>query len=240
MSTSGVQIKTLQIDGRDVGAREDQTILEVAQENGIYIPTLCHVDGLSEVGACRVCLVEIKGNPKLLPACVTKVQDGMEVMVNTERLRNYRRVIVEMLFSERNHICSVCVTNGHCELQTLAQKLGISHITVPYRHPRLSVDASHQRFIVDHNRCILCTRCVRVCDEIEGAHTWDLDGRGITSRVITDLKRPWGESETCTACGKCVHVCPTGALFEKGKSVAEMSKRRQFLPYLTLMREGRS
>jgi bidirectional [NiFe] hydrogenase diaphorase subunit len=236
---AGVQIKTLQIDGQDVGAREDQTILEVAQENGIYIPTLCHVDGLTEVGACRVCLVEIKGSPKLLPACVTKVQEGMEVVVNSERLTNYRRVIVEMLFSERNHICSVCVTNGHCELQTLAQKLGIFHITVPYRHPRLTVDASHQRFMLDHNRCILCTRCVRVCDEIEGAHTWDLDGRGVSSRVITDLKRPWGESETCTACGKCIHVCPTGALFEKGKSVAEMSKRRQFLPYLTLMREGR-
>ncbi len=236
---AGVQIKTLQIDGQDVGAREDQTILEVAQENGIYIPTLCHVDGLTEVGACRVCLVEIKGSPKLLPACVTKVQEGMEVVVNSERLTNYRRVIVEMLFSERNHICSVCVTNGHCELQTLAQKLGISHITVPYRHPRLTVDASHQRYMLDHNRCILCTRCVRVCDEIEGAHTWDLDGRGVSSRVITDLKRPWGESETCTACGKCVHVCPTGALFEKGRSVAEMSKRRQFLPYLTLMREGR-
>jgi bidirectional [NiFe] hydrogenase diaphorase subunit len=239
MTTADVQIKTLQIDGQDVGAREDQTILEVAQENGIYIPTLCHVDGLTEIGACRVCLVEIKGNPKLLPACVTKVQEGMEVVVNSERLTNYRRVIVEMLFSERNHICSVCVTNGHCELQTLAQKLRISHITVPYRHPRLKVDASHQRYMLDHNRCILCTRCVRVCDEIEGAHTWDLDGRGVSSMVITDLKRPWGESETCTACGKCVHVCPTGALFEKGKSVAEMSKRRQFLPYLTLMREGR-
>jgi bidirectional [NiFe] hydrogenase diaphorase subunit len=239
MTTADVQIKTLQIDGQDIGARADQTILEVAQENGIYIPTLCHVDGLTEVGACRVCLVEIKGNPKLLPACVTKVQDGMEVVINSERLTNYRRVIVEMLFSERNHICSVCVTNGHCELQTLAQKLGISHITVPYRHPRLKVDASHQRYMLDHNRCILCTRCVRVCDEIEGAHTWDLDGRGVSCMVITDLKRQWGESETCTACGKCVHVCPTGALFEKGKSVAEMSKRRQFLPYLTLMREGR-
>ena len=239
MSTAGLQIKTLQIDGQDVGAREDQTILEVAQENGIYIPTLCHVDGLSEVGACRVCLVEVKGSNKLLPACVTKVQEGMEVFVNTERLKAYRRVIVEMLFSERNHICSVCVTNGHCDLQTLAQQLGITHITVPYRHPRLNVDASHQRYIHDHNRCILGTRCVRVCDEIEGAHTWDLNGRGANARVITDLNGAWGESDTCTACGKCVHVCPTGALFEKGKSVAEMSKRRQFLPYLTLMREGR-
>jgi bidirectional [NiFe] hydrogenase diaphorase subunit len=234
-----VQIKTLKIDGRDCGAREDQSILDVAVENGIFIPTLCHIDGLTEIGACRLCLVEIKGNPKLLPACVTRIQEGMEVQVNSDRLKAYRKMILELLFSERNHICSVCVTNGHCDLQTLALKLGVDHITVPYRHPRMPVDASHQRFVVDHNRCILCTRCVRVCHEIEGAHTWDVTGRGAQTKVITDLSGRWGESDTCTACGKCVHVCPTGALFEKGKSVAEMSKRRQFLPYLTLMREGR-
>ena len=105
--------------------------------------------------------------------------------------------------------------------------------------PNASVDASHERFVVDHNRCILCTRCVRVCDEIEGAHTWDVMGRGTNSRVITDLNQPWGTSDTCTSCGKCVQVCPTGALFEKGKSVAEMAKRREFLPYLTTMRGQR-
>jgi bidirectional [NiFe] hydrogenase diaphorase subunit len=117
--------------------------------------------------------------------------------------------------------------------------MGMNHVTVPYRHPRLPVDASHPRFLMDHNRCVLCTRCVRVCEDIEGAHTWDLMGRGAGTRVITDLNLPWGESESCTGCGKCVQVCPTGALAEKGMSVAEMSKRRQFLPYLTLMREGR-
>ncbi|HWR35306.1 MAG TPA: bidirectional hydrogenase complex protein HoxU [Clostridia bacterium] len=239
MSPASVEIKTLKIDGRDVGAREDQTILEVALENGIYIPTLCHLEGLTEIGACRICLVEVKGTPKLLPACVTRVQEGMEVMVNSERLQNYRKVIVELLFSERNHICSVCVSNGHCDLQSMAQKLGITHISVPYRHPHMPVDASHERYINDHNRCILCTRCVRVCHEIEGAHTWDVTGRGSQAKVITDLNTAWGESDTCTSCGKCVQVCPTGALSEKGKSVSEMSKRRQFLPYLTLMREGR-
>ena len=91
----------------------------------------------------------------------------------------YRRLILELLFSERNHICSVCVSNGHCELQTLAQTLGMTHVHFPYHYPKLPVDASHERFVVDHNRCILCTRCVRVCDEIEGAHTWDVMGRGI-------------------------------------------------------------
>lgn len=231
-------ITTLKIDGKECGARGDQTVLEVARENGVDIPTLCHIEGLSEIGACRLCLVEVKGSPKLHAACVTRVQEGMEVTVNSDRLLGYRKMIIEFLFSERNHICSVCVSNGQCDLQGLAQKLGVNHITVPYRHPWMPVDASHPRFVADHNRCVLCTRCVRVCDEIEGAHTWDVAGRGESAKVITDLSGKWGDSETCTGCGKCVQVCPTGALSEKGKSAGEMSKRRQFLPYLTLMREG--
>ena len=235
----GTNIKTLKIDGKDFSARQDETILAVARQNKIFIPTLCDLRGLSTVGACRLCLVEIKGSNKLLPACVTRVEEGMEVTTTSERLDRYRRSILELLFTERNHICSVCVSNGHCELQTLAQRLQITHVHFPYRYPKVQVDGSHDRFIVDHNRCILCTRCVRVCEEIEGAHTWDVMGRGIDAKVITDLNQPWGSSETCTGCGKCVHVCPTGALFEKGRSVAEMLKRRQFLPYLTLMREER-
>lgn len=232
-------IKTLKIDGEDFSARQEETILDVARQNEIFIPTLCDLKGLAHVGACRLCLVEVKGSNKLLPACVTRVEEGMEVTTNSERVQGYRRQILELLFTERNHICSVCVSNGHCEMQSLAQKLGITHVRFPYRYPQLEVDATHERFSVDHNRCILCTRCVRVCDGIEGAHTWDVMGRGIEAKVITDLNEPWGQSPTCTACGKCVHVCPTGALFEKGKSVAEMSKRRQFLPYLTEMREER-
>jgi bidirectional [NiFe] hydrogenase diaphorase subunit len=237
--TTPVRVKTLQIGGVVVGAREDQTILEVARENGIWIPTLCWLEGLSNVGACRLCMVEIKGSNKLFPACVARVEEGMEVTVESERLAKYRRMILELIFSERNHVCSVCVSNGHCDLQSLAQTLGLDHVHYPFIYPGLSVDASHERFVMDHNRCILCSRCVRVCDEIEGAHTWDVMGRGIQAAVITDLKQPWGESETCTGCGKCVQVCPTGALFEKGKSVAEMSKQRRFLPYLKSMREGR-
>ncbi len=235
-----VQIRTLKIEGIDISATGEQTILEVALENGIKVPHLCNVEGLSRVGACRLCLVEVKGSNKLMAACVTQVEEGMEITVHSERLDHYRKLILEMLFSERNHICSVCVVNGHCEMQNLSMDLGLTHISVPYLHPKVGVDASHPRFTLDHNRCILCGRCVRVCGEIEGAHTWDVMGRGIDARVITDLNEPWGESESCTSCGKCVQLCPTGALFEKGKSVAEMSKRKQFLPYLTLMREARS
>lgn len=230
-------VKTLKINGHDFSARPDDTILDVARENKIFVPRMCELEGLSTVGACRLCLVEVKGSNKLLPSCVTHVEEGMEVTTNSDRLHHYRKMIVELMFTERNHICSVCVSNGHCELQSMAQKLNIDHVRFPYRYPQVEVDASHERFVLDQNRCILCTRCVRVCDEIEGAHTWDVMGRGIESEVVTDLNQPWGSSETCTSCGKCVQVCPTGALSEKGKSVAEMEKRRNFLPYLTMMRE---
>ena len=139
-------VKTLVIDEQEVSARAGQTILEVARENDINIPTLCHLEGLSDVGACRLCLVEIKGSNKLLPACVATVQEGMEVSTNTERLQKHRRTILELLFAERNHICSVCVSNGHCELQTLGQEQGLTHVRLPYRNPELTVDASHERF----------------------------------------------------------------------------------------------
>jgi bidirectional [NiFe] hydrogenase diaphorase subunit len=231
---------TLTIDDRDVCARAGQTILDVARENVIDIPTLCFLDGLTMWGGCRLCLVEVAGTSKLLAACATQCQEGMAVKTNTPRLQAYRRTIVEMLLSERNHVCAVCVSNGHCELQTMAQKLGVTHVGMPYRYPPLTVDSSHDRFRLDHNRCILCTRCVRVCDEIEGAHTKDVKGRGIKAAIIHDLDQPWGDAESCTACGKCVHVCPTGALTDKGTAVAEMAKRRAFLPYLAQMREVNS
>ncbi len=232
-----VEVKTLIIDGQEVSALRGQTILEVARENDINIPTLCHLDGLSDVGACRLCLVEIKGSNKLLPACVATVYEGMEVSTNTERLKKHRRMILEMLFAERNHICSVCVSNGHCELQAMGQEQGLTHIRLPYRNPALTVDASHERFTADHNRCILCMRCVRVCAEIEGAHVWDVMGRGINSIVITDLNDEWGKS-TCTRCGKCVQVCPTGALFDKSKVGSDHPKYPDFLPNLKMMREA--
>lgn len=232
------QSLTLTIDGQPVAAQQGQTILEVARERGINIPGLCYVDGLSMWGACRLCLVEVAGQRRLLAACATECAENMVVQTNTERLQNYRRMIVEMLFAERNHICSVCVSNGHCELQSLGQQVGVDHIHLPYRYPRLSVDSSHERFRLDHNRCILCTRCVRVCAEIEGAFTKGVAGRGIDAHIINDLNQPWGDSDTCTSCGKCVHVCPTGALSEKGTGPSEMAKYQQFLPYLAVMRGG--
>ncbi len=230
------RILTIKINDQAISAHEDETILELARQNGIVIPSLCYLDGLSAWGGCRLCMVEIKGSDKLFSACTTYPLEGMEIVADSERLKKHRRDVLGFMFSERNHVCSVCVSNGGCELQDLAAALGMSHVEHPYLNPVLSVDASHKLFCLDHNRCILCTRCVRVCDEIEGAHTWDIMGRGNTARIVADLNQPWGEAGSCTSCGKCVQVCPTGALFEKGKSVAEMRKNREFLPYLQLMR----
>jgi bidirectional [NiFe] hydrogenase diaphorase subunit len=233
-----MSVYTLQIDGVECAGAGDQTVLEVARENGIAIPTLCHLDGLCDVGACRLCVVEVKGSAKLLPACTTQIADDMDVETASPRLQEYRRTIIEMLFVERNHVCAVCVANNHCELQARAEDVGLTHLELMNINPKLDVDASHERFAIDHNRCIMCTRCVRVCDEVEGAHTWDVMGRGIDARVVTDLGMPWGESPTCTSCGKCVQVCPTGALFEKGRPVGTTKAGRPFLPYLKAREEG--
>ena len=232
-----MSVKTLTIDDKMVTGVVGETIFDVAWENGIHIPRLCHIGGVSNVGACRLCLVEVEGRKKLLASCMTPVEEGMVVHTNSDRLRAHRRLIVELLLAERNHVCSVCVMNGQCELQDLAEELDIDHVRLRCQFPKLGVDTSHEQFGRDHNRCILCTRCIRVCDEVEGAHTWDISGRGTKSLIITDLGEPWAKSDSCTSCAKCVHVCPTGALFTKGKTVGEMRKDRKFLKYIVTARE---
>ena len=229
--------KTLIIDGKQVSAQGDATILDAAADAGIKIPTLCHLGGVYDVGACRLCLVEVAGSKKLVSACTTRVKEGMEVHTDTERLRKYRRMTLELLLAERNHVCSVCVSNGKCELQTLAWQNGVDHVGYDYCFPKWGVDATHKLFGLDHNRCILCQRCVRVCWHIEGAGTKNVAGRGAKSNIIDDLKQPWGDSETCTSCGKCVLSCPTGALFNKGSTVGEMSRDRFKLEYIVNARQ---
>ncbi len=227
----------LTINGIQVTAREGQTILDVCKENNINLPVLCDLKGLTPVAACRLCLVQVKGLPKLVPACTTKVQDGMEIEFDNQKLKDYKRMIVELLFAEGNHVCASCVVNGYCELQDLGFAVGMDHQRFDYLWQVFSIDASHERYVMDQSKCVKCTRCIRVCDEVEGAHVWDLKGRGIKVRVSAGFDEPWGEIKECTKCGKCVQVCPVGALFEKTATTSEMIKERGFLQRILEGRE---
>ena len=227
---------SIRIDGELITAREDQTVLETAREHEKYIPTLCYLKGLSATGACRLCMVELAGTDRLLPACTTPVQDGMSIRTTSPKLEEYRRMAIELLLVERNHVCSVCVSNGRCELQALAQSLEVTHVRYPYNNPRLPVDMSHPRYVLDHNRCILCTRCVRACSELECAHVWEVSARGISSRLVSDMADDWGNARNCTSCGKCIQACPTGALVEKGLAPTHMEKNFKVIARISASR----
>ncbi len=219
MNTIPVIINDIKLDV-DPGC----TILEACRQHDIEILTMCHLEGVMDIGACRLCLVEVEGVNKLMSACTTKVAANMIIRTATDRIRKYQRITTELLFAERNHICSICVANGKCELQQLGYKVEMDSIRYPHLFPQCEVDTSHPWYVMDHNRCIMCTRCVRVCNEVEGAHNWDVMNRGHQVRIISDFNTPWGESATCTSCGKCLHACPTGAIWPKAIVQGQLQK----------------
>ena len=218
MSVSTINLK---INGQDVISKDGDTILKAAKEHGIDIPTLCEFDGLTSLGGCRLCLVEVKGSPKLFPSCTTPVSNGMEVTTESDRLKAYRKIALELILSEMIHICSVCVANGNCELQDLANKMGVDRVRFEHSWKSRKVDSTHEFLVIDRNRCILCSRCIGVCNQIEGVHVLDLKLRGKDSEVIVDLDDEWGSSKTCTSCRKCAKVCPVGAIYVEGQPVVQ-------------------
>jgi bidirectional [NiFe] hydrogenase diaphorase subunit len=218
MSVSSVKLK---IDNVEVTVPEGTMILKAAKDNGIVVPTLCDVEGLTGYGGCRMCMVEIHGSPKLFAACVTPVSTGMEVVTQSGKLKEYRKMALQFILAERTHICSVCVANNNCELQKLANELGVDHVMFEREWTNIPVDSTHDFLVLDRNRCILCTRCVRVCDEIEGVHTLDLKMRGRDEQVIIDVDDQWGDSTSCTSCRKCAKVCPVGAIYVEGVDLSE-------------------
>jgi bidirectional [NiFe] hydrogenase diaphorase subunit len=226
----------LKIDGVEVTVPEGTTILRAAKDSGIIIPTLCNLEGLTSYGGCRLCLVEIMGSPKLFPACATPVSSGMEVITQSDKLKEYRKMAVQMLLAERTHICSVCVANDNCELQSLANQLGVDHVMFERAWTSHDIDSTHDFLVIDRNRCILCTRCIRVCDEIEGVHTLDLKLRGKDAQVIMDLDDNWSNSCSCTSCRKCAKVCPVGAIYIEGEPVSH-TKRKDVAEFITERRQ---
>ena len=205
---------TLTINGKQVKGKEGDTVLDVCQANGIDVPTLCHLDGLSDVGACRMCVVEIEKERRPVPACTYPARHGLVVQTSTEPLEKYRRQILELIFTERNHFCMFCERSGDCELQKLGYRYQIDHVRYPHAFPSLSVDSLSDYLIIDHNRCILCGRCIRACGEVAASHTLSFSKRGWKTEVTADLDQPLGES-SCLHCGACVQVCPTGAILNK-------------------------
>jgi formate dehydrogenase major subunit len=203
---------TLVIDGVECRASKGETILQVARKNNIYIPTLCWMEGLTPIGSCRMCVVEVAGNAKLLTACTTPAENNMQVSTKTEKLEKYRRQILELLFAGRNHFCMFCSQTGDCELQRLAIEHGMDNVRYPFLYETFHNDASDPHMQIDHNRCILCLRCIRVCAEKVGAHTLDLEKRGWGTNITADLGRQLGESPSCISCGACAQVCPTGTI----------------------------
>ncbi|MFH1491669.1 MAG: molybdopterin-dependent oxidoreductase [Pseudomonadota bacterium] len=207
----------LTIDGKEVFAEEGMTILEAARENGITIPTLCHHAALSSWGGCRMCVVQVDGSPKLAASCVTPVRKGMEIETSNEAILESRRMILEFLFAERNHNCMFCPQSGDCDLQKLAYDLQMDHLTVSFSYHKFPTDVTSEYMVIDHNRCILCGRCVRACRELAGARVLDFQNRGPGNLIGFDLNET-RETSTCSSCGICMQLCPTGAINNRYRS----------------------
>lgn len=204
----------LTIDGLEVVADSNQTILEVAKKAKIDIPTLCFLKGINEPASCRICVVEIEGLKKLMTSCTTKVREGMVVKTNSSRVINARKKVMELLLSNHNKNCLNCPKNLKCYFQSLCEKFGVNTEKYAGETSFSLIDDSNHAIVRDDSKCILCGKCISVCAKRQGCSAITKINRGFDTKIGTAFDRPLQES-TCVGCGQCVLVCPTGALTQK-------------------------
>ena len=201
------------INGQKVSVPEGTTIMDAAKKVGVHIPHLCFLKGINEIGACRVCLVEVEGMDKLVPACDTECREGMKVLTNSPRLRRTRRINIEMILSDHDTDCAACVRSGNCTLQTIANDMGIimNHYQNTAEKARWNTDLP---LIRDASKCVKCMRCIQICEKVQSLGVWDLQGTGhrTTVGVVDNLDI---QDADCSLCGQCITHCPTAALRER-------------------------
>jgi formate dehydrogenase major subunit len=207
----------VEIDGLPVTVKAGTSILRAARESGVDIPKLCATDSLKAFGSCRLCLVEIEGRKGYPASCTTTVEDGMKIRTQTEKLSKLRRNVMELYISDHPLDCLTCAANGDCELQDMAGVVGLREVRYGFdgqNHLDAPVDASNPYFQFDGSKCIVCSRCVRACDEVQGTFALTIEGRGFSSKVSAGISENFFDSE-CVSCGACVQACPTATLMEK-------------------------
>jgi [NiFe] hydrogenase diaphorase moiety small subunit len=221
---------TLTIDGKHLTGKPGQTILKVAQAAGIYIPRLCAYKDLIPHGSCRICSVRVNG--RIQAACVQTISDGMVVENDTAEIHEFRKAIIDMLFVEGNHYCMFCEKSGNCELQAMAYRLGIAAPKYPYMFPAdRNVDASHKDIFIDHNRCILCARCVRASRDLDGKNVFQFVGRGPQKRIAVNAKAKLADTDLDVA-DRAADICPVGAILKKhvGYSIPVGQRKYDHMP----------
>lgn len=212
-----MEMVNIKINGMPLSVPNGISILEAARYAGIEIPTLCYLKDINEIGACRICMVEVKGARSLVTACVYPVNEGMEVFTNTEKVRSSRKITLELILSTHDRKCLSCVRSGNCELQQLCKEFGVDDETrYEGANPHYEFDDSAAHMIRDNNKCILCRRCVAACD-MQKISVIGANARGFDTHISSAFDKDLADV-SCISCGQCIVNCPTGALVEKDDS----------------------
>lgn len=218
------KIVSFTIDGNECMAEEGQYLVDAAESNGVYIPTLCNMKGIKPQGSCRVCTVKVNG--KMTTACTTRVSEGMEIVNSAEDVQYIRTAIIELLFAEGNHFCPSCEKSGNCELQALGYRFQVFVPQFPYLFPERDIESSNPKLLKDHNRCILCKRCIRAVTDEQGHRLFAFGKRGDGVGISVDTKLSANISDELA--DYAAEVCPVGAIIRKGKGFAVPVGQRKY------------